>query len=52
MNNIYYVYHFGGKIEGPYTLEQAVKEKKNFDNICDWCRILKVVVDFTWESVE
>lgn len=52
MNNNYYVYHFGGKTEGPYTFKQAMKEKEYWDSIHDWCRILKVVVDFTGEEVK
>lgn len=52
VNNNYYVYHFGGKTEGPYTIRQAMREKAHYDSLCDWCRVLKVVVDFTGEEVK
>lgn len=50
--NKYYVYHSGGKCEGPYKIREAMKEKEYWDNFGEYCRILKVIIDFNGKEVK
>lgn len=50
--NKYYVYHFGGRCDGPYNFKEAIREKRYFDNIADYCMILKEVIDFEGKEVK